>query len=37
MKDKINKIKDDAYYQYGFYIGFAIANSQNRCLRRTLI
>lgn len=26
MKDKINKIKDDAYYQYGFYIGYAIAN-----------
>ena len=26
MKDKINKIRDDAYYQYGFYIGYAIAN-----------
>lgn len=26
MKDKINKIKADAYYQYGFYIGYAIAN-----------
>lgn len=26
MKNKINKIRDDAYYQYGFHIASAIAN-----------